>query len=203
MKYSLNSSSGMLRLMRFSLLALVFVVGIVSILGTSPVREDPRQRPGASFNGSAKWALQIAQPVISACAADAQIYQILGAVIWRDGRLPENTGTWSFVSWSPTTREICQVTVDHGGGTRTSTRDSDTAPSTASGGVIPAAWVNSTAVFSAIPGAEITRDSAQLVVFNVASYDEAPNTAVWGINFAGGKNPLVRWDGYYIGTQFD
>jgi hypothetical protein len=165
--------------------------------------EPPRVRPGTDFDGSAYWALQIAQPEINSFASDAQLYSILGAVIWKDGRLPANTGTWSFVTWSASLEKKFQITVNSQGGITKSTTDSTNPPITASGAPIPAGWVNSTIVFDAIPAQEITDDTATLIVFNVTNFDEAPDTAVWGINFAGGKNPLVRWDGHYIGTQLN
>lgn len=165
--------------------------------------KNPIVRPGDNFNGSVKWALQIAQPEISSFSSDAQIYSILGALIWKDGRLPDNTGTWSFVSWSFTLQQTYQVTIDHQGNVTESIRDNVNPPNTGSGGTLPAGWVNSTAIFASIPIQEITKNYAQLVVFNTTSYSEEPNTAVWGINFAGGKNPLVRWDGVYIGTQLN
>ena len=163
----------------------------------------PEQRPGSSYDGSVHWALDAAQPVIHSFASDAEIYQVLGAVVWNDGRLPANSGSWSFVSWSPSRREICQVTVNWLGNARERVRESVDPPRTGSGGPIPSAWVNSTAVFSGIPSNEVTASFAQLVVFNLNNHDEAPNAAVWGINFAGGNNPLVRWDGVYVGNQFD
>jgi len=164
--------------------------------------DEPTVRPGADFDGSVKWALQKAQPEITNFSGDAQIYNILGSLIWKDGRLPANTGTWSFVSWSQSLKKTCQVTVDHQGDITKSVHDEVNPPSTGSGTPLPAGWVNSTMIFSAIPGLEITKRFAQLVVFNTTSYPLAPNMAVWVINYAGGKNPTVRWDGQYIGTQF-
>jgi hypothetical protein len=163
--------------------------------------EEPEVRPGAQFDGSIYWALQIAQPKINTWASDAQIYSILGAAIWKDGRLPANTGTWSFVCWSVSLKKIYQITIDNNGDPSTSIREQLTPPSTASGTPLPAGWVNSTVIFAVIPAAEITKNYATLVAFNSASYSQAPNEAVWGINYAGGRNPLVRWNGEYIGTQ--
>lgn len=181
---------------RVILFVLIFLIGCQGC-------KEPKVRLGADFDGSVKWALQKAQPEINNFASDAQIYSILGAMIWKDGRLPANTGTWSFVSWSPSLKKICQVTVSYQGNTSNSIRDGVNPPNTGSGTPLPAGWVNSTVIFSAIPMQEITKNYAQLVVFNTTSYPQAPNIAVWGINYAGGKNPLVRWDGYYIGTQFN
>lgn len=181
----------------------ILLIAAVAILMLVQGCEDPKVRPGASFDGSVHWALQIAQPEITTFEADAQIYQVLAATVWKDGRLPENTGNWSFVSWSPGLKKICQITVSYDGGTRKSIRESVDPPNSGSGGVIPAGWVNSTTAFAAIPSQEIAKSFAQLVVFNFTSYPQEPNTALWAINFAGGNNPLVRWDGHYVGTQFD
>ncbi len=181
----------------------ILLIVAVAILMLVQGCKDPKVRPGASFDGSVHWALQIAQPEITAFAADAQIYQVLAAMVWKDGRLPENTGSWSFVSWSPGLKKICQVTVSYDGGARKSIRESVDPPNSGSGGVIPAGWVNSTTAFAAIPSGEIAESFAQLVAFNFTSYPQSPNTALWAINFAGGNNPLVRWDGHYVGTQAD
>lgn len=165
--------------------------------------ENPVVRPGPAYEGSAKWALDIAQPEITSFAGDAVLYQILGAMVWKDGRLPSNTGSWSFVCWSNSLDKILQVTVNHQGTNSTSVRDSPDPPSTGSGGPLPNGWVNSLAIFAAIPAVEVTENFAQLLVVNTTSYPQAPNTALWAINFAGGRNPLVKWDGQYIGTQSD
>ena len=180
----------------------IIICALLAVMALSSC-DDPEARPGDSFDGSVQWALQIAQPEINNFSSDAQIYSILGATIWKDGRLPANTGTWSFISWSASLQKICQVTVDDEGNTRKTIRDSENPPNTGSGSTLPAGWVNSPTIFSAIPTQEITRSFAQLVAFNYTSYLQAPNEAVWGINFAGGRNPLVRWNGEYIGTQSD
>jgi len=181
----------------------VFCV-LLLILGVQGCNcEAPVFRTGTDFDGSAKWALQKAQPTINNFASDAQLYSILGAVVWKDGRLPANTGSWSFVTWSASLKKKFQITVDSQGSISTSTTDSPNPPPTGSGSPIPAGWVNSTVVFDAIPSQEITDNTATLLVFNVTNYPQATDTAIWGINFTGGKNPLVKWDGQYIGTQFD
>ena len=69
------------------------------------------------------------------------------------------------------------------------------------GATLPAGWVNSTVIFAAVPVAEITKNYATLVAFSYTSYYQAPNEAVWAINYARGRNPLIRWNGEYIGTQ--
>jgi len=174
---------------------------LLCVLGVQGCK-DPQVRPGASFDGSVKWALQIAQPDINTFAGDAQLYSILGAMIWKDGRLPANTGTWSFITWSAGLKKKYQVTVDYQGKITRSATDQEGPPKTPSGTTLPAGWVNSTNIFASIPAQQITSNCATLVVFNFTNFDQAPNTAVWGVNFNGSKNPLVRWDGRYIGTQF-
>jgi hypothetical protein len=162
---------------------------------------EPTVRPGSAFEGSAKWALQKAQPEINNFASDAQLYQILGSQIWKDGRLPGNTGTWSFVCWSNSVKQKFQISVDHLGKTYKSYDESPNPPLSSSGTPIPSSWVNSTEVFHSIPVSAITHDYCSILALNLISYIEAPNIAVWNISGLGSKNHLVRWDGHYIGTQ--
>lgn len=186
---------------KWMILCVVILVCTPGLYGCN--NEDPVVRPGSGFDGSVKWALQLAQLEIDNFAADADLYTILGALVWMDGRLPANSGTWSFVTWSQSLKQQLQVTVRYDGNVTRSVTDKESPPSTGSGGPLPAGWVNSTDIFSAIPSQEIARSFAQLVVFNITSYPQAPNTALWVMNFAGGNNPIVRWDGVYIGTQSD
>jgi hypothetical protein len=163
--------------------------------------QTPTQRPGSDFEGSAHWALAQAQPHISSFAADARLYTVLGSMVYRDGRLPPDTGTWSFVAWSPTRQEELQVNVQHDGGTSTTTR-SQASPPSHNDQPIPASWANSTVVFAAVaPHLESGTNHAVLVVLNTTSYPQAPNDTVWGINFDRGPNQLVRVDGSYLGAQ--
>lgn len=185
-----NGSAGV----KLIFLALICVLGVQGC-------KDPQVRPGASFDGSVQWALQKAQPDINNFANDAQLYSILGSMIWKDGRLPANTGTWSFITWSAGLKKQYQVTVDYQGTITRSTTDQVNPPQTPSGTTLPAGWVNSTNIFSSIPAQQLTSNCATLVVFNFTDFSQAPHTAVWGMNFNGSQNPLVRWDGYYIGTQ--
>lgn len=175
---------------------LAVVVALPALLGSSC--PTPELRPGPVSDGSAQWAWQIAQPRVTAFAADARLYEILGAVIWHDGRLPANTGTWSFVTWSPTLQRELQVTVDHSGTVSTSVRDRTSAPGSG-GHPVPAAWANSPVVFQAAePHRPSDRTTAQLVVFNLETWQ---TPGLWGINYGSGPNLIVRWDGTYIGTQ--
>jgi hypothetical protein len=159
----------------------------------------PTPRPAGS-DGSARWAFGIAQPVIAAFAGDAEVRTILGTTVSVDGRLPANTGSWSFVAWSPT-RSTIQVTVNANGTTSSSQR-TDLAPGPGIQHPLPAGWADSIPVFSATNG---KRDAAarvaNLVVLNLASYSQAPGRAVWGINFDAGPNQLVAADGTYIGPE--
>ena len=182
---------------------LVYPIYIILILISQQSCVEPIYRTGQAFEGSVKWALQKIQPEINNFANDAQIYTIFGAMIWKDGRLPSNTGDWSFVSWSPSLKKTFQVTIDYKESITKSIEDAINPPNTGSGTPLPAGWLNSTEIFSSIPPQAITKNYAQLVVFNFTEYSQAPNTAVWVMNFAGSKNPMVRWDGYYIGTQFN
>ncbi len=179
----------------------ILFVLLIGLMLSSASCPRPEPRTGPSFEGSAKWALNIAQPLINGFAADAKIYSILGANIYKDGRLPANTGDWSFVTWSPSRLEKFQVTVLWDGRTTTSTR-SQASPPGATGLPIPAGWVNSTVIFNAAAphlGSDVRY--AVLTVFNLTNFPEAPDQAVWGINFNAGPNQLIKWDGTYIGTQ--
>lgn len=170
---------------------------LISILGC----KEPVERQGPSFDGSAKWAFGKAQPVINTFANDSKVYSILGSMIMKSGRLPANTGAWSFVSWSPSLKKECQVNIDYQGKATKSIKDLELPPNTASGGPLPVGWVNSDIIFSSIPGSEVSSSYATLVVFNFTNFPQAPNLAVWGISFSNGGNQLVRWDGYYLGPQ--
>lgn len=183
----------MKRLVLLSVLALI-------LLGCNPGPETPRGGP--AFDGSARWAFNIAQPRISGFAADAQLYHVQGAMMMKDGRLFANQGNWGFVTWSPTQNQIFSVTVDYNGAVTTSTRAATSPPASASGLPLPATWANSTDAFAVVaPHLSGSVSKAQLVVLNLVSYSQAPHQAVWAINFDVPPNQLVRWDGTYIGHQ--
>src|SRR5262245_54135262 len=179
-------------------IGLVFALALIGAnAGCPPTTITPRP-PGT--DGSARWAFAIAQPKIAAIAPDAELRTVIGAFISLDGRLPANTGDWSFVAWSPTHSTI-QVTVNANATTSTTQRN-DAAPGPGIEKPLSAAWADSIQVFAATngkrdPGATI----ANLVVLNLASYSKAPNKAVWGINFNAGANQLVAVDGTYIGPE--
>lgn len=170
---------------------------VVATAGCPPTVAQPRP-PGT--DGSARWAWAIAQPVITGIAADAQLRTVIGAAVQVDGRLPANTGNWSFVAWSPTHSTI-QVTVSAAGTTSTTQRN-DAAPGPGIQVPLPATWADSTQVFAATNGKrDPGASSATLVVLNIASYSQAPGQAVWGIAFNVSPNQLVKFDGTYIGPQ--
>jgi hypothetical protein len=178
-------------------LAAVFCIAICNCTTVSP-----QPRTGGAFgDGSAKWALKIAEPLITAFAADVNLYEVFGADVGLDGRLPSNTGDWSFVAWSPTKQTSFQVTVKFDGSTSTTTRNEPSPPSF-NGQAVPAGWVDSVDAFAIVaPYLACAATRAQVAVLNVASYAEAPNQSAWAINFDAGQNQLVKWDGTYIGPQ--
>ncbi|MDH4223052.1 MAG: hypothetical protein OEV55_05865 [candidate division Zixibacteria bacterium] len=183
---------------RFSRMLLIVLLAGVVLSASCP---QPVPRPLPAFEGSAKWALNIAQPLIASFASDAQLYNILGAVIYKDGRLPSNTGDWSFVVWSASQQKQFQVTVKFDGTASTSTRSVTTPPSP-SRQPIPNGWINSTEIFAALaPHLVSGVTHAQLVTLNLVNYPQAPNQAVWGISFNQGPNQLIMWDGTYLGHQ--
>lgn len=160
----------------------------------------PQARPGPAYDGSAHWALGIAQPLITPFAPDAQLYSVLRARIYPDGRLPSNVGDWSFIAWSASRQQEIQVTVNYDGTTHATIRSQTTAPG--SGLLVPAAWANSTAIFQATIPHRPSVGEAQLVAVNMSRYNHlAWNQPVWSIHFDQGPNQLVKWDGTYLGAQ--
>jgi hypothetical protein len=124
----------------------------------------------------------------------------LGATVGLDGRLPSNTGSWSFVAWSPT-RSTIQVTVS-ANGTTSSAQRNDPAPGPGIQVPLPAGWADSPQVLAATSGKRAAGATvANLIVLNVTSYTQAPGAAVWGINFDAGPNQLVAVGGAYIGPE--
>jgi hypothetical protein len=175
---------------------LAFALALVGALAACP---RPTPRPPGN-DGTARWAFGIAQPLITAFAADAEVRTILGSSVRLDGRLPANTGSWSFVAWSPT-RSTIQVTVSTRGTTSVTHRN-DAAPGPGIQRPLPSSWADSSTVFAATNGKRSAAASiANLVVLNVASYSAAPDQAVWGISFDAPPNQLVAVNGTYIGSQ--
>ncbi len=178
-----------------SVASLIFV--FILLLGSNCNQPAPITRPGSPYDGSAFWARDIAQPLITNFAGDAQLYNVMGAQVMVDGRLPTNLGNWSMVAWSPSRQEEFQVIVKNDGTTSTSTRQQATAPG-ANNQPVPAGWVNSTVIFNATNGhRDAGASMATLAVFNIATYSRA----IWGMNFNAGQNQYVNWDGTYIGTS--
>jgi len=180
---------------------LLLLASLPLTMAASCPTPTPTERPGSDFDGSAHWALALAQPDITSFAGDARPYTVLGSMIYRDGRLSADTGTWSIVAWSPSRQEVLQVNVQHDGSTSTTTRAQASAPSH-NGQPIPAGWANSTVIFDAVaPHLASGTNHAVLAVLNTTSYPPAPTETVWGINFNVGPNQLVRVDGTYLGPQ--
>jgi len=175
-------------------------IGAFSLLILGASCPDPMLRPGTAFNGSAKWAFNIAQPLITDFASDVELYVIGGTRIWKDGRLPSNTGTWTFFAWSASRQQELQVTVYHDENTRTKLKDEEEPPGR--GQPIPTNWANSTTIFQAAwPYVSGAPSSVTLVIFNFTEYPEAPGQAVWGLVYESpGGTHKVRWDGVYLET---
>jgi hypothetical protein len=155
------------------------------------------ERGGDDVTGGARWAYDRARP---AMATDAQLYAILGASIEPDGRLPANTGSWTFVTWSATTHEARSITVVAAGDASAETRTSATGPS-ASREPLPDAWADSQDVFAAVqPHLPCNVTTAPAAALNVMTYPEAMGQVAWAINYDVGANQLVKWDGTYLGA---
>lgn len=179
------------------LIAAGFIIAGILFSGRRCNDIQPVVRSGSAYQGSAYWARDLALPLINGFAPDAQIYCVLGAEVYKDGRLPENMGSWSIVSWSPSRQEEFQVTVKYNGSTRTSTTTQTTAPSS-TGQPIPGGWVNSTVIFNATtPFRDPRATLSTLVVFNF-TINADPFT--WGLNFDRGRPSTHRvlWDGTYL-----
>jgi len=164
----------------------------------------PIARPGPVFDGSAKWALNIAQPLISKFATDAQIYCIIGEDIHKDGRLYTNIGTWTFLTWSPSQQKVFEVTVKHDGTASNTTRNEVSPTPPNNGQAISSGWINSTDIFAATaPYLVGGITHANLAVLNVGNNPQALNQTVWSINFDKGKRHLVKSDGTHVGVYPD
>jgi hypothetical protein len=173
----------------------IVLLAAASLGANCPPTPTPR---GAGTDGSARWAWNIAKPQVT---GDFELRQILGAKVELDGRLPSNTGDWSFVTYSPSTQKVLQLTVAADSSVTNSTR-AEAAPGPGIVRPLPDGWADSIAVFHATDG---KRDAgahlANLAVLNVASYANAANQAAWGINFDAGVNQIVSVDGNYVGPQ--
>lgn len=156
------------------------------------------ERGGDDVTGGARWAYDRARPTM---AADAQLYALLGASIELDGRLPSNTGSWTFITWSATTHEARYITVDAGGTASAEMRTAASGPS-ASGQPLPDAWADSQDVFAAVrPYLPCEATTAPAAMFNVGTFPEAMGQVAWAINYDAGANQLVKWDATYLGAQ--
>ena len=134
----------------FPFMFVVFAISFMSCNG-----EKAEQRPGSSWDGSAKWAAQLAGPAINEIATDAKLYTILGLRIYKDGRLPKNLGEWSITAWSATLNKEISVSIDHEGILTVSTTNSTNPPVNRDplpdDWITSSAWCNSTDAFEAIP----------------------------------------------------
>jgi hypothetical protein len=167
---------------------LFVVAAVLSGLGCPP----GNLRPGSTRDGSARWAVDLAQPRITAFAADAQLRTIVGARIAPDGRVFASVGSWSVTAYSPSRHQKIEVQIAASG----SVSDS-TSPSTGEGIQVPlpASWLNSTEVFARVRNLVPAFDEATLVTFNLTDFGaELAHKATWGINTPGG-NVLVQFDG--------
>ena len=183
----------------FKLLALVIWLAC-SGSGCPTSASDVQLRPPGT-DGSARWAWAIAQPAISAAAADAELRQILGSTVALDGRLPANAGDWSFVAYSASRALAVQVTVSYDGGASTSTR-AEAAPGPGIVRPLPSGWADSIQVFRATDGKrDPAATLANLVALNVSSFGIVANQAVWALSFDRGRNQVVSVDGTYLGEQ--
>jgi hypothetical protein len=151
-----------------------------------------RLRPGPPYDGSAKWAVDLAQPRFAAFAADAQLRTIAGARIASDGRVFANAGSWAVAAFSESRQQKIEVTVSASGVV------SESISAVPPAGIqvpLPAGWINSTDVFVHVRSLVPPFDEAPLVTFNMTDFGaELAGQATWGVNTPGG-NVLVLYDG--------
>lgn len=159
-------------------------------------------RGNGGTDGSARWALAIAEPRLTSFAADAELREIIGSGIALDGRLGTDTGAWSLVAYSTARAQTLQVTVDARGNATSAIRDA-APPGPGVVRPLPAGWADSVAVFAAIrPHLSASVKAVGLAALNAADYGgDVAGQAAWGVSFDQGPNHLVRWDGKYVGPQ--
>jgi hypothetical protein len=149
-------------------------------------------RPGPTRDGSARWAVDLAQPRITAFAPDAQVRTIVGARIASDGRVFANVGSWSVAAYSESRHEKLEVIVSANGAL------SESVSAATDVGVqvpLPASWINSTDVFARVRALVPAFEEAALVTFNLTDFGaELAHKATWAVNTPGG-NVLVLFDG--------
>jgi hypothetical protein len=139
--------------------------------------------------------------VAATFASDAVLQTITGIGVDPSTGELSNAGSWGFVWYSASHGANLTVTVGVND-MASSSQQSASAPSGVA--IIPSNWADSSAVLTATNG---HRDpSATLVnaiVFNLASYPQAPHQAVWAMNFngTGATNQLVSAAGVYIGPE--
>lgn len=149
-------------------------------------------RPGPPYDGSARWAVDLARPRLAAFAADAQLRTIAGARIGSDGRVFANVGSWAVAAFSESRREKIEVTVSATGAVSESV---GAGPAAGVEVPVPAGWINSTDVFARVRGLVPPFDEAPLVTFNLTDFGaELAGKATWAVNTPGG-NVLVLHDG--------
>jgi hypothetical protein len=134
-------------------------------------------------------------------ASDAVLQSIQGIAIDPTTGQLSSAGSWAFVWYSASHGANLTVTVG-----ASDAASSSQQPATGPSGIaaIPANWADSAVVLAATSGhRDPSATLANLIVFNVASYPQAPNQAVWAINFngTGATNQLVGATGVYIGPE--
>jgi hypothetical protein len=177
---------------------IISIIVISTMLLTSC--KDPLPRPGNSFDGSARWAYNLANPEIQNFSGDAILYVIMGAVVYKDGRLPSNTGTWSFIAYSQSRGEEIQVTVNWKGEISKDIHARTEPPGR--GEPLPSNWINSNNIFQiAYQHVNDSPDAVTYLTVNWTEYPQAPGKALWALAyFNPGGTHLVTIDGQYIGT---
>jgi hypothetical protein len=138
-------------------------------------------------------------PSIQAFDPMAKVYRISGNQVFSDGRLPSNTGTWSFSVWSPCRVEEWWAMVRSD---RTvafpSQEGTAVEPPSQSGNPLPTAWADSTTAFKGLVGHASPNEVGQ-AEFNGLSYVNFSGS-VWRFIAPTGTHYLSS-SGSYLGTN--
>ncbi len=187
-----------------ALLGFMLSIALVSCGPVTVVQAPtPARRTGSSSDGSARWAFDLARERVEAKGFDAdnELYVIEGALIWNDGRLPADRGSWHFWFWNESQHLKLEIEVRYDGEILANTETKPQSP--AGRPAMPANWADSTAIFQAAPA--FSSNVVDSAMTNLANWPAEPKGAFWVIGCIlsrGCPVHYVRWDGIYLGDKF-
>lgn len=146
-----------------------------------PVTGIPRT--GGGTDGSAQWALAIAQPKLQGCAPDIELRMVIGVRVASNGRLFTNVGSWGIVGYSPSLQQDCQVNVSFDGTSTVQTR-ANAAPGPGVVKPLPPTFADSTVIFAAAVARGGAGAESTLTMLNHVEYTGHPGKSAWAVNFS-------------------